>query len=186
MLIDEFLLPAGASVFLRLLTEADATPQYAQWLNDPIVNQYLETRTVTVDELRSYIREKRESPSALLLGIFWKENGRHIGNVKLEPVDRDTKHATMGILIGNKEYWGKGVATEATNLISDYAFEHLGMQTITLGVISENTAALRVYEKCGFERIRVEKAAVNHDGALFDRIVMRKSVPRLRSGQAPR
>ncbi|MBI1812552.1 GNAT family N-acetyltransferase [Candidatus Peregrinibacteria bacterium] len=167
----------GDHIFLRELREEDATEAYASWLNDPEVNRYLETRQVTLEQLRSYIREKAASPDALLFGIFWKENGRHIGNIKLEPIDREAHEATMGILIGDKEYWGKGIATEATNLISDYAFSLLHLRSITLGVIADHAAAIRVYEKCGFARVRVEKGAINHDGVLFDKLVMRREAP---------
>ena len=80
----------------------------------------------------------------------------------------------MGILIGNKNYWGRGIATEATTLISEYAFDRLKLKEINLGVISENMPAIRVYEKCGFERCGVNKKKVDHNGVLFDQILMRK------------
>ena len=67
---------------------------YAGWLNDPVVNQYLETRKVTIEELRTYIQEKSKSANAIFFGIFWKENAQHIGNVKLEPIDRKKKETT--------------------------------------------------------------------------------------------
>lgn len=167
----------GDLVRLRPLTETDATEDYAAWLNDPVVNQYLETRSVTIDELKTYIREKTESPTAMLFGIVWKENGKHIGNVKLEPIDREKGEATMGILIGDKNYWGKGAATEATNVLCAYAFDVLKLKAISLGVIAENLAAIRVYEKCGFTQWAVEAKAMDHDGKLFDRVVMRKEAP---------
>lgn len=167
----------GSLVFLRELTEEDASDAYAAWLNDPEVNQWLETRRVTVPELRDYIRAKRASPSALLFGIFWKETGQHIGNVKLEPIDDEKKEATIGILIGEKPFWGKGVATEVTNLAVKYAFSALGLQAVTLGVIPENKPAIRVYEKCGFTRVRIEPNAMDHDGVLYDRWVFQKSQP---------
>src|SRR3989339_329284 len=165
---------SGSRVFLRTLQEDDATDAYAAWLNDPEVNQWLETRRVTVPELRTYIRAKRESPDALLFGIFWKQTGQHIGNIKLEPIDREKKEATIGILIGEKPFWGKGVATEATNLAAEYAFSALGLQGVTLGVIPENKPAIRVYEKCGFTRVRIDPKTMNHDGVLYDRWVFRK------------
>lgn len=170
----------GSIVCLRELSEDDATAEYAAWLNDPEVNKYLETRHVTLPELRDYIRGKKESPTAILMGIFWKENGRHIGNVKLEPINKEKKTATMGILIGDKDYWGKGVATETTNLVTEYAFSDLKLELIELGVIAENAAAIRVYKKCGFETVRVEPKAMDHDGILYDKVVMRKRVLRTR------
>ncbi len=164
----------GLSIFLRELVETDASEAYAAWLNDPKVNRWLETRRVTVPELRSYIRAKRENPDALLLGIFWKQTGQHIGNIKLEPIDRKNREATIGILVGEQNFWGKGVATEATNLAVAYAFSALGMRAVTLGVIPENKPAIRVYEKCGFRRVRIDPKVMDHDGVLYDRWVYRK------------
>lgn len=172
---------SGSIVCLRALSEEDATAEYVAWLNDPEVNKYLETRHVTLSELRDYIRSKKESSTAILMGIFWKKNGRHIGNVKLEPINKEKKTATMGILIGDKDYWGKGVATETINLVTAYAFSNLKLKLIELGVIAENAAAIRVYKKCGFETVRVEPKAMDHDGILYDKVVMRKCAPRTQS-----
>jgi RimJ/RimL family protein N-acetyltransferase len=168
---------SGQNIFLRPLAGGDASEEYARWLNDPVVNRFLETRSVTVPELEQYIEEKNGSDDALLLGIFWKNGSRHIGNIKLEPIDREKKTAVLGILIGNRDYWGKGAATEATNLLTDFAFRELGMKEVTLGVIKEHASAIRVYEKCGFVLDRIEKNALDHDGVSFDRVVMRKSAP---------
>lgn len=165
----------GDRVVLRTLTPRDASGEYAGWLNDPSVNQYLETRSINLEELKRYIQEKDESDCAILFGIFWKADARHIGNVKLEPVDFAEGVATMGILIGDKEYWGKGVGTEVTNLITDYAFNVLGLTEVHLGVMSTNVAAIRVYEKCGYVIESVEEKSINHDGVLYDRVRMKKT-----------
>lgn len=164
----------GDRLTLRTLTKDDASEDYESWLNDPVVNKYLEKRSITIPELKNYIKDKNENPSALLLGICWKENGKHIGNIKLEPINREKNDAVLGILIGDKQYWGRGVATEAIGLLSDYAFTTLDLDRLELGVISEHTAAIRAYEKCGFKIIRTEPKALNHDGAFYDRVVMEK------------
>lgn len=139
---------------MKTLNADNATEEYCGWLNDPEVNRYLETRQATKESIKKYIEEKNKSSDSLFLGIFFKENEKHIGNIKLEPIDFKDYKATMGILIGDKNYWGKGVGTEAVKLIVKYGFENLGLLEINLGVISENKAAIRVYEKAGF---RVEK-----------------------------
>ncbi len=159
---------------LRSLDVSDATERYVSWLKDKTVNQYLETRNATIESLARYIEEKQKSGTALFLGIFVKETGEHIGNVKLEPIEGG--RATMGILIGERFWWGKGIATEVTNAVSDYAFRHLGVTEMNLGVIAENAAAIRVYEKCGFVVDRVEKDALNHSGKKFDQVFMVKKV----------
>ena len=164
----------GDRLFLRTLLPEDVSESYAAWLNDPVVNAYLETRSVTDSELREYVQKKNESDSAMLFGIFWKGSWEHIGNVKLEPVDFEKGTAIMGILIGNKRYWGKGIGTEVTNLITNFTFDHLGVHEVHLGVIAEHASAIRVYEKCGYTINSIEKDSINHDGVLYDKICMVK------------
>ncbi len=164
----------GDRVILRVLDDHDATIEYANWLNDPEVNKYLETRETTIAELKKYIQEKLQSPACLFFGIFSKMENTHIGNVKLEPIDFERKIGTVGILIGNKEYWGRGIATESIELLSRFAFDTLHLEKLTLGVIRENVAAIRAYEKCGFTTVSIEANAINHNGVLHDQIHMEK------------
>ncbi len=160
---------------LRKLTLEDANERYVGWLNDPEVNVYLETRTATVQGIRDYIDKKSSSDTALLLGIYWQQNDDFIGTVKLEPIDFATGVATMGILIGDKVYWGKGVATEVVNAITEYAFNSLGLSEVNLGVLGANLPAIRVYEKCGFATYQVDKNARQHGDATYDQVWMRRN-----------
>ena len=61
-----------------------------------------------------------------------------------------------------------------TNLIVDFAFSTLGLAEVNLGVLSENKAAIRVYEKCGFVVDRIDSKSMNHGGVLYDQVYMRK------------
>ena len=162
----------GWRIYLGVLDEEKATPEYCDWLNDPEVNKYLETKESTIDELKQYIKDKNENPNCLFLGIFLKENNKHIGNIKLEPIEFDDKMATMGILIGGKDYWGKGIGTEATKLLVNYAFNSLHLKEINLGVISENKAAIKVYKKAGFQIDIIEKKSAKYGNKYYDGIIM--------------
>ena len=165
---------AGKKVFLRILNVSDATAEYCAWLNDPEVNKFLTTQQAIISELRGYIKEKLISENTLFLGIFWNENSRHIGNIKLEPIDEEKGEAIIGILVGDKDYWGKGVATEAIGLLSSYAFRVLKLRRLGLKVIAENKAAVRVYQKCGFRLKSVDYKSVNRGGQLYDDVGMEK------------
>ena len=162
----------GERIYLKTLAEKNATREYCKWLNDPEVNKYLETRQATINELKEYIKEKNKNTGCLFLGIFSRENRKHIGNIKLEPIDLRVHKATMGILIGDKNYWGMGIGTEATKLILRYGFYKLGLKKINLSVISENKAAIKVYEKAGFKINRIEKESIRHEQKLFDKVMM--------------
>ena len=162
----------GERVYLRKLISADTSPDYCSWLNDREVNKYLETRKSTMAELKKYVIEKSSQFDCLLVGIFDKKTDLHIGNIKLEPIDWRRKKATYGILIGNKNYWGKGIGEEATKLIIEYAFRKLGLESIELGVIPQNKNAVKLYKKLKFRVKKIEKKAVNHDGILHNQIIM--------------
>ncbi|MFC1630134.1 GNAT family N-acetyltransferase [Patescibacteria group bacterium] len=176
----------GEIIYLKPLGEKNATKEYCGWLNDPGANQYLETKEATIAGLKKYIEEKNKNPNCLFLGIFFKENqkphtssttsrtawDRHIGNIKLEPIDFKNRKATAGILIGNKDYWGRGIGTEAMKLLVDYGFKYLNLKEINLGVLSQNKAAIRVYEGVGFKVKRIDKKSVHHSQKLYNTILM--------------
>ena len=162
----------GQRIYLRELTIADATQEYCNWLNDKEVNKYLETRKSTLPELKKYIKEKLSKSDCLLMGVFDKKNDLHIGNIKLEPIDWRSKKAVYGILIGNKNYWRQGIGEEATKLIIKCAFKKLGLSSIELGVIPQNENAVKLYKKLKFRVKKIEKKAINHQGVLYDQIIM--------------
>lgn len=162
----------GQNIFLKNLSQINATNKYCNWLNDPEVNKYLETRSATITQLKKYIREKNKNPNCLFLGIFLKGNNKHIGNIKLEPIDLKNLKATLGILIGDKNYWGKGIGREAIRLLLDYASQKLNLKEINLGVISENKRAIAFFKKAGFKIHHIEKEQIQHNEKTFDKIIM--------------
>jgi len=163
----------GERIYLKIMQEENATVDYCDWLNDVVVNKYLETRSVTIKELKKYIKEKLVDDNCLFFGIFMKIDNRHIGNLKLEPINWQKKTAVFGILIGDKNYWGKGVGTEATKLAIDFSLNSLGLNELELGVISKNTGAIKVFKKSGFKVVEILEKEMNHDGVLYDKVVMK-------------
>jgi len=107
----------GENIFLRRLTEDDATEEYVRWMNDPDINQYLESRfyTHTIESTKAFIRSVTNDNN-YQFGIFDKETGKHIGNIKVGSINHYHKYADIGFLIGEKQFWGRGIATEAIKL----------------------------------------------------------------------
>lgn len=143
----------GERIYLWPMEISDATEEYCGWLNDPEVNRFLKTKSATIEELRAYIAKKNEQPDVLFCGIFLKDNNKHIGTITLRGIDLAASKATTAMMIGNKNYWGKGLIGEAMRLLIDYAFKELGLKEIDLGVVSQNASAIRAYEKMGFAEI---------------------------------
>lgn len=137
---------------LKSLTKEDVTDRYLGWVNSPDQSQYITyaKQSHSLDEVRAYVNQKANDDHILFLGIFDKKNQEHVGNVKYEPVDFDNGCATMGILIGEEKYRGKGVASEVIKASAVWLYEKYQINTIELGVDYENVNAIKAYEKCGF------------------------------------
>jgi RimJ/RimL family protein N-acetyltransferase len=132
---------------------------YLRWLNDPDVFKYLEiSGEYTSEMLEDYIRKTIEEKT-LFWAIIKKKEGIHIGNIKIDPINYRHKRGEYGILIGDKNEWGKGFAREASELVIQFCFEVLELRKITLGVVSHNLPALKLYVNLGFV---TEGVYVNH------------------------
>ena len=168
----------GERIYLRRLTEDDASEDYVRWMNDPDINQYLESRfyTHTIDSTKAFIRSVTNE-SNYQFGIFWKETDKHIGNIKIGSINAYHRYADIGFLIGEKDFWGKGIATEAIGLATDFAFNTLKLHKIWGGLYSPNIGSLRAFQKNGYEQEGVKKSQYLLKGVYYDDIMFGKVNP---------
>jgi [ribosomal protein S5]-alanine N-acetyltransferase len=138
---------------LRPLVEDDVDDHYLSWINGSNKSSYIDysSQNRSIEEIRAYIHQRKDDDSVLFLGIFVRESGKHIGNIKYEPIDFVSKIATMGILIGEKKWRGKGVATEVIKYSSIWLYNNYNLKKIVLGVNVRNKIAINAYKKVGFE-----------------------------------
>lgn len=164
----------AARVCLRPLERSHLTAEYLGWLNDPEVTRYMETGTfpVTADDLEKYFQSVTGSREQVVFAIMHKKSGRHIGNVKLGPIHWLHRSATLGIMIGDKKFWGQGLGEDATRLTVEYGFERLNLRRIDLGVFAEHEAAVRCYEKIGFKLEGRFREALFQGGGYKDQLWM--------------
>ena len=141
----------GEKIFLRRLTEEDATEEYVRWMNDPDINQYLESRfyTQTIESTKAFIRSVTNDNN-YQFGIFVKDTEKHIGNIKIGGINLYHKFADIGFLIGEKDYWGKGIASEAVKLATDYAFNSLKLHKLYGGAYAPNIGSIKAFLKNGY------------------------------------
>jgi ribosomal-protein-alanine N-acetyltransferase len=128
------------------------TDEYVGWLNDKDVNSFLEARffTHTQESVRQFLMSQIECGRVLFYGI-WSSDNFHVGNIKLGPIDMNHLSGDLGFLIGNRSYWGRGIASSAVEKLSQFAFS-LGLKKITAGAYETNIASIKVLQKAGFKR----------------------------------
>jgi [ribosomal protein S5]-alanine N-acetyltransferase len=125
--------------------------EYVNWLNDPEIYQYLDNGgNYTFESLYEYLTKYTESP-VYFWAIIIKNSYTHIGNIKIDPISLRNQIGEYGILMGDKNSWGKGYAKEASQVVIKFCFQTLGLRKIALGVIQDNVAAVKLYESLGFE-----------------------------------
>ena len=124
---------------------------YHKWVNNPIVRNYIgvelpETLEVMKKEWFPDIKDEKN----IWFEIWQKEDQIPIGLVGFFQIYNIHRRAEVGMLIGEPEYWGKGIGPEAVNLMLDYGFNTLNYHKIVAGVNATNTRSLGMCKKLGF------------------------------------
>ena len=139
-------------LLLRILGDENVTERYLGWLRSEEVTRYMEVRfsSHTEESVRAFIRSINSSSESILFGMFTRDGGLHIGNIKLGPVNPVHARADIGLMLGEKSEWGKGYATEAIRAVTSFGFERLGLRKISAGCYAENVGSLKAFLKAGF------------------------------------
>ena len=136
----------------KRLTELANNENISRNLRDGFPHPY------TIEHAEEFIQKFMDQDPVTFFAIEYK--GEYVGNISLSKgKDVYRKSAEIGYFIG-EEYWNKGIATVAVNLISEYGFKNLDIVRIHTGVYEHNTASQRVLLKCGFVYEGVFKKAV--------------------------
>ena len=122
------------------------------------------------------IEESKEIMKSIFLrqnnvfGIVLKENNKLIGTVGLikDPKRENPTALMLGYSL-SKEYWNRGIMSEAAKATVNYGFNELGLEMITCCCYSYNIQSKRVIEKCGFKHEGIIRgASLRYDGIIFD------------------
>lgn len=164
----------GERIYLREVRLSDVNENYYRWLNDPEVNQYLETRYTpqSIENIRRYVEGMDGKADEIFLAICLKDNDEHIGNIKLGRINWIHRFADISLLIGEKSYWGKGIATEAIVVLSRFAFSDLNLHKVRAGCYSKNVGSAKAFVKAGFSKEGVLRKQWLSGGEFQDEILL--------------
>jgi ribosomal-protein-alanine N-acetyltransferase len=139
---------------LRGLNDGDVVPTYVDWLNDPDVNRYLEIRHEAHDQtgVRQFVASMNDNPRHHLFGMFLRESDRHIGNIKLSRLSDRYPVGDVSLLIGARDCWGRGFATEAIRTVTAFGFGDLGLVKLEAGAYAPNIGSIRAFLSAGWQQ----------------------------------
>lgn len=165
MLENEYFTLQGPRVSLFPFEETELnSSSYLKWMNDRENvktigrNDYL--LPVGIEKLRAYVAGL-DRTKTVFLGIYFSDSNttldrinkskmRFVGTLKIYDIDFESKKASIGIMVGERTLWGKGIASEAISLACDYCFNTLNFHKVCAGYFESNTGMSKAFAKNGF------------------------------------
>ncbi|HEY9080140.1 GNAT family protein [Magnetovibrio sp.] len=144
---------SGSDLILRTISIEDCNATYVDWLNNPEITGFLvgvRNHVHDLDGVRRFVQSVLESENAILFAIVDRQSNRHIGNIKIGPIDWSNESSHVSLFIGEREFWGKGYASQAISLVVSYGFTKLGLNRLEAGVVDGNSASLKAFLRNGF------------------------------------
>lgn len=165
----------GDRIVLREYRDSDID-YIRQWVNDPEITNtlsdnflYPHTKYETESFFRTVVEGKSRNKSFIIAA---KDSLEYIGQIDLYRMDWRNRFALLAIVIGRKEYLGKGYGSEAIQLLQKFAFEELNLNRIELEVYEYNERAYKCYLKCGFIEEGRYRKKMYKQGKYWDSICM--------------
>jgi RimJ/RimL family protein N-acetyltransferase len=161
----------GEKTRLRRIEREDI-PTFVRWFNDPEVRDYLTVyRPFSTAEEEKWFERHLEDQNSEMFAIETAD-GVHIGNLGLHDINWRDRRVELGIVIGEKEYWGKGYGSDAIRTALHFAFEDMNLHRVYLRVREDNARGIGAYEKCGFQHEGRMREAIYSHARYYDEVLM--------------
>lgn len=158
--------------------ELDDVTILNKWKNDEEIFKYLGGgfRPISESQQKKWMESMIENNATNQRFMIISDDNKKVGFIGLYGISETHRTCTLGIYIGEKKYWGKGIASRAYKAIEDYAKRYLNIRKIRLEVVRENEGAINLYKKAEFEMCGVYKKDRFIDGEYKDIILMEKFI----------
>lgn len=141
---------------------------------DPAITQRLvgHNHSMSAEGASRWYDFYANNPASHALRAITDEKGAPIGYARLRTTDPATRRADYAIVIGDPDYWGRGIGRSTTSWFLALGFQCMGLLKVELSVLSSNKPALSLYEKLGFQVEGTVRNAALRSGAFEDVVAM--------------
>ncbi|OOF25127.1 MULTISPECIES: GNAT family N-acetyltransferase [Salinivibrio] len=160
--------------YLRSLDISD-TEYFYQWSQDREVTIYSLSAYAypqSRSDISSWLSTINADPKNVSFGICTRATNELIGYAGISDISTLNRSGEFFILIGNKQFWGKGIGTLVTKLVTDYAIRTLGLHRVQLTASTLNSRAISAYKRAGYKHEGVMRQSGFRNGEFVDKAVM--------------
>ncbi len=140
-----------------------------QWANDRELARFAGMNPLpkSVYEIERWFEGVVTNPEIRMFAIKTPE-GEYLGNIELRDLDLRCGRAEVGVLIGERAWWGRGLGTDAIQALCHFAFQDLRLHRLYARILESNPRALSSFQKCGFVPEGLERDAHFQDGRFWN------------------
>lgn len=153
LLFDKFPYLESDELILKKIEEKDSDDLFEILTNEKVFKYRpgnpLKNLAAVKNVIGHYERDFNKHKT-IFLGIYYKKaNNKLIGITEMFEFDEKASRLELGYTV-NEEYWGKGIATNATKLMLEFLFHVIDVNSIQATLMPVNIKSKNVLERCGF------------------------------------
>ncbi len=161
----------GERVYLRLMEEKDIALK-VKWINDPEIRETLISDYISIASTKEWFNKSITDSQRKDFIICSKDNNQAIGFTSLKAIDYINSRAEITMCLGEKKYWGKGLAKETRILILEYAFFELGLNKVYTENWVGNEKIIGLNQGLGFKIEGKLRSDIFFKGEFRDMVIM--------------
>lgn len=164
----------GERIYLRKIKINDITDRVMDWFDDKELMEFYTSskNKITKESLIQSLKNGEEKGNLYTYGIFTNDEDTLIGTIKLGPINFNHRISDLVILLGDRNYLGKGLAVEAIKVGNDLAFEEFDIRKLFGGMYESNVPSIKAYTRAGWLIEGNLKGFYFHKGKNEDRILV--------------
>ena len=150
--------------------------QMLAWRNDPAVTKHLARSTWSREDVDRWFGSLGGTRHAYAVEV----EGQVIGVASLDDIDETNRKCQAAVIIGDTRHWGRGIGTQAAELVTAIAFQELGMHRVLAVASERNPASIRCFQKAGYREEGRLRHATYRDGQYDDLVLLSILAPEWR------
>lgn len=142
----------GENLYLKEINISEIDDTVMAWFDDDeLMKFYTSSKNkITKEKLLSSIEEGKKAENLYTYGIYINFTDKLIGTIKIGPIHFIHRTADLVVLIGDRNYLGKGLSVDAISLGNQLAFEKFNIRKLYGGMYESNIASIKAYTRAGW------------------------------------